>query len=317
MALWQEFNNIDARDYAAQHPRLFEYVREQMTLPGKQFLLIGDPDHYNEKIQTFLNSPTLAALLKYATIPHTCIERPREIVSPERLEVYKQRSCSPLELWHELKADFEHWSVRNQVGEDAESVRALASNEINELASFMAPRLLGFASAGLRMTAADSLQWKRGLVPGLGERLFLGDREVASYIKQQAHGEKTAVIYGASHFRYDGSIRDRLGRENCVCIEISDDMDSCVDNLSDQNVVADMKPDMIYLLKEKKLVAPDDALYGMNSFMPGDSFHQRSKRAVTQAFGPQAGAQAKSDALGQITRLPGFDPKWFTYVPTS
>ena len=40
-------------DYEARHPALFAYVKEQMTRPEKQFLLIGDTDHNDPDVYGF------------------------------------------------------------------------------------------------------------------------------------------------------------------------------------------------------------------------------------------------------------------------
>src|SRR5262249_51891348 len=95
MAIWQEFNNIDARDYAALHPELFAYVKEAMAQPGKQYLLIGDTDHDNEgDLDKFKKGPALAALFKHASIPHVAVETVRELATPEELGTYRWKAAA-------------------------------------------------------------------------------------------------------------------------------------------------------------------------------------------------------------------------------
>jgi hypothetical protein len=122
--LWEEFNNIDVRDYQALHPELFAYVKEAMAAPDKQYLLIGDTAHTNSELGKFFGSPGLAALCKYAGIPHVAIEMRREILEQGRLDSHRREmnALSPqaLEaretgLLKDLVANIQNWAGRYEL----------------------------------------------------------------------------------------------------------------------------------------------------------------------------------------------------------
>ena len=350
MAIWEEFNNIDTRDYATQHPALFAYVKEAMAAPGKQYLLIGDSNHGDDELKKFKSSPALAALFKQAAVAHVCVEVPRELAPPARMGAYRAQLGSASEtldkteaaFWRDFEFAWRDWAARYGKDGDGDVLRQLNRNigiitdmvkrkrisaeegqrKLDRLdneaiafnRSYWGPRLLGFVHAGLRVTAADSWQWKSALVHGDGERIFLGDREVAGYIDSQARGQKTAVIYGAGHFQYDGTLAARLGREKCVHIDIYADRSEYQRRLGVAKTYADILPDKVYLLKEQALEDPDPALYRA-ARKRTDDMAQRDKDDVVRRYGPDARPAAKTAAVARLVKVPGTDPQYFDYVP--
>jgi hypothetical protein len=349
MTLQESFDNINTQDYKSRHPALFAYVREQMAAPHKQYLLIGDTGHLDPALREFLKSPVLAALFNHAALPHICVEMPREIASPERLAAYRARqeageipSDNDRTFWREFQTDLWRWAgnydvqhytrelqqLRATIAHIQKMVRqrtiapagaqirfkCLEDRSIEKTQSFYESSLLGFSQAGLRVTAADSWQWIPFLVPSCGERTFLGDREVAAYIDRQAQNEKTAIIYGSSHFWYEGTLASRLGHDKSVHIDFYASRDSYKNALEKYKCHADFMPDRVYLLKEGILEAPDPALYRITSARTDDP-DQKLKDNVAQRFGPDAGPAAKAAAIAKIVKLPHIDPQYFNYVP--
>ena len=354
MALWEEFNNIDVRDYQALHPELFAYVKEAMAGPGKQYLLIGDTAHSNDDIKKFKNSPTLAALFRYAAVPHVCLETDREGMSPARLGAYREKldavrnGLLPEEALEKAEAGFwkdldlnwrrmaerydKYNAVSRQIRKNTEMfaslvrrgritpekgariLQQLEDSYPDSTRRYLGARTLGFTHAGLRVTAADSWQWQDPPLRNLGERIFLGDREVANYIGAQAHGEKTAVIYGAAHFQYDGALGARLGRDQCVHIDIYAGRDEYLRQFSKGKSYTDFMPDRIYLLRERVLEKPNAALYRAAKYRTRDEA-QDYKDGVARTFGPNARPARKEAAIARIKKLPEMDAGWFNYIP--
>jgi hypothetical protein len=174
--------------------------------------------------------------------------------------------------------------------------------------------LLGFSQAGLRATAADSRQWLEG-TPGQAERLFLGDREVAHYIRGRAGADRTAVVYGAGHFYYNDTMASRLGRGQCVHVDIYPDRATYEKLRSRYPTHVDMAPDKVYILDEKRLEDADMALYRSAPERDGDKI-QQLRDEVAYLFGPDAPIMARASCIGECLHpLPGTDPQWFDYIP--
>ncbi len=337
MGIKEEFNNIDVAGFAREHPALFAYVREQMARPGKQFLLIGDTNHKNENLQPFLSSPALAALFNHAALAHVCIEAPRESMTPQLLAAYKahkDRTDAEDSFWQAFDSLYIEDALRHDIRPDAGRQRGwleylersglspaesadildqISRERIRGFKNVWNSPSLGFIHAGLQITAADSSQWKENSIPGTGERFFLGDREVADYIKSQVSNEKAAIIYGAAHFRYDGMMKSRLGLEACVHIDIFPDRESCRPN-HDDPLYADILPDMVYIISERALEKPDPARYRAAAARTGDDY-QVMKDRVARIYGTDADPAEKAKALAKIEKLPSVDPQYFNYVP--
>lgn len=309
--LWQEFNNIDVRDYEALYPELFAYVREQMAGLDKQFLLIGDTNHHDTGLRRFLESPALAALFKAAAIPHVCTERPREIVPPERVALYREavkinpQGAERL-FWAGVRVDLRHWRKQYHID-------GISDPLLGRVKGFYGPQMLGFTHAGLRMSAVDSIQWRETQIPGAAERAFLGDREVAAYIKAQVRNEKTAIIYGMGHFLYEHGMASRLGRENCLHIDFYADRESYEAN-SYRRIYRDMMPDRVCFLKERALKEPDPRYYCTVTDIL-DDMAQAWKLAVILRYGEGADSAVKARVQSRIKVIPGMDRKWFDFVP--
>jgi len=121
----------------------------------------------------------------------------------------------------------------------------------------------GFGAAGLKVHACDNFQWMSPLVPGRGERLFLGDKEIADKISSLApENGKTAIIYGASHFRYAGTMADELDPEESLHIDFYSSRRAYGNIRRHFTTFADQLPDYVYLVEERSLEAPDPELYG-------------------------------------------------------
>ncbi len=349
--LWEEFNNLSLPECAARHPALFAYVKKEMAAPEKQFLFVGDTQHSSEENHKFLFSPELAGLCRYVGIPHVAIEMRREMLPRNDLESYcrqfnaltaQERQAGEQSLLKDFKAHLREWAGGYELNiysahlrdwqESIENVRAQVRNglrrpadaerlfkqwdeeyESGEQAGW-ARRVFGFIHAGLRVTPADSWQWWPSIVPTDGERFYLGDREVADYIGQKAQGEKTLITYGAGHMWHRGGLCDRLGREKCVYIDIHQDRDA-YDQIKHYGCRADVMPDRVYLLKERALEAPDPALYQAPENLAHNQL-QDWEDEVLQKYGAAVEPAAKEAAVSKIAKLPGFDPKYFTYTPS-
>jgi hypothetical protein len=297
----KEFNNLDVPAYTARHPDLFAYVREQMAGPGKQFLLIGDTSHKDGDLEKFLHGPALAALFSHAAVPHVAWETPREMIPQARLDAFRDK-CSQYRQGLLTAAGLNDARIAFFTG-GLESGRYYWDKSI-----------LGFMEAGLRTTPADSIQWRDG-TPCDAERVFLGDREVASYIEAQAHGDKTAFVYGAAHLCYDGSLGTRLSREKCVHIDIyaSRAAYERVKNYHDTHV--DVTPDKVYLVEERALEEPDRAAYFSASDRLDDP-RQSEKDDIARNYGPEAEPFANATAMmNRVRILPQTNRRWFDYVP--
>lgn len=295
------FNSLDVAGHAAAHPDLFAYVKEAMAQPDKQYLLIGDTSHSNETLHAFLHSPALAALFNYAAVPHVAWEEKRERIPQERLDAFREK-C-------------------NQYRQGLLSPAQLNDARISFFAGgletgryFWDKNMLGFTQAGLRMTPADSSQWHDEGSPGVAERLFLGDREVAHYIADHAHGEKTGIVYGATHFAYVDTLGSRLGRDKCVHVDIYADRASYEKFSAKYDTHADFIPHKVYILDERRLEDADIALY--RSTDKDDDPMQQARDEVAYLYGstPQTLTQMMA-VHDNLVPQPGFDPQWFTYVP--
>ncbi len=296
MSPWKRFESINVRDYEARHPTLFSYVKEQMNRPDKQFLLIGDIHHHHHRIQSFLSSPDLAALFKHAAIPHVCLEMEREFIRPyqqaeyrAQLEAYKNGDITETEM---RQLEIKLWS-------------GIPHNS----------QMIGFTHANIEVTAADSLQWRTntGFVPDTATRAFLGDREVSAYIKKQSQDKKTAVIYGAGHFRYDDTLSTRLGLENCVYIEIFASKEEYLLHFREGGFYTDTLPDQVYFLAETKLEKPDPALYHIGERNNDDG--QRFRQNIIKNFSMNADPHKKEAATAKIKKWKHIDPDYFHYRP--
>lgn len=297
-----EFNNLDVAGYVVLHPELFTYVKEAMAQPGKQYLLVGDTNHNSIPLKNFLTGAPLAALFRHAAIPHVAVETKRELLEPQYLEMFRSR-CR---MYHSGQI------TREQMEKDRDWLfdRGDAGAPNNKRT------LLGYAQAGLRMTPADSRQWHNEGVHRDAERLFLGDREVAHYIARRARGEKTGIVYGAGHFYYSDAMASRLGRDKCVHVDIYPDRATYQKLRTDFRLHVDTAPDKVYILDERCLEDADMSLY--RRVERDNDPMQNERLEVAYLYNPCPQTMAQMTAVGtHLIPQPGFDPKWFTYVPTS
>ncbi len=353
MGLRQEFNNLDIQGYAAKHPALFAYVKEQMAAPGKQYLLLGDTHHEDKYLQDFLFSPLMAALIKHASIHAVCLEAPREIIRAENIAAYRaalnKHTAPPKDLataernfWQNMMADQELWAKQVEIAGDSTACRrrqdmielikrqldqksitpSLAEKKLRDIQNhvisgkndFWGDRLLGFTQAALTVHAVDSIQWRPSLVPSLTERIFLGDREVTDYIKAQTGNEKTAVIYGSGHLNYDGAMTGHLGRESCLLVQIYSNRNTYKYLNSSFNLHADFMPDKVYLVEEDLIESPAPELFQGHKDRYPDRF-QELKEIAMQTYGENADAKIKAKARANITMLRSTDKEYFDYKP--
>ena len=347
MSLWEEFSNINVQEHERLHPELFAYVKGEMEKPEKQFLLIGDTNHYNGSLRKFLKSPALVALFNHAVIPHVCIEYPRELAPPAILSTTREKVAEHGEIpeakfWNELLARAWDWHKISPKGAASHPLHHL-HNRLKEFGDRMGQGslrqkialklagavsnldtygyknswehgLLGFTYANLRVTAADSLQWQEPIFPGLGERLFLGDREVAAYIKGQAGQAKTVVIYGSAHFRYHGTMGANLKRDNSLQVDVYSSRDSYTNPEKNYPHYADFIPERVYLLKERALEKPNPYFYRRAANL-NDDLSQRRKSRIDKCFGAAADPGERAALVAKITKLPHIDSEYFNYVP--
>lgn len=329
MALWEEFNNIDVRDYESRHPALFAYVKEQMARPGKQYLLVGDTNHMSAPLIEFLNSPAFAALLKHAGIENVCIEKYREEIPPRNFEEYKQA----LEDWragnirdkdltragnHFLSdgtyKNFLQRPLTKKIWQALWPVQDSALTTIAVNKFLKGGMTLGLTHAGFNVAAVDSKQW--GMVDGkVDVRLFLGDREVADRIREQAHDNRTAVIYGAAHYARHDSIQGYLDPERTVRIDVYESKESY---LADVRLIPtlhkdEVMPDRIYFVEDDLLAEPNPARHLWQDDESNPDAQNRQK--IINSFGAAADPEAKAAALTTFEQRPYIDKDYFTYKP--
>ena len=149
---------------------------------------------------------------------------------------------------------------------------------------------------------------------GLAHRIFLGDREVAHYIAEQSRGQKTGVVYGASHFYYQGAMASRLGRDKCIHVDIFADRDHYRQTMMNDEMFTDYMPDRVYLVKERKLEMPDERLYRLAKTRDKDP-RQLVKQVIVRTFGQHANPVTKAKAIEKIEVAGNMDPAWFNYEP--
>ena len=299
-----EFNNLDVAGYAALHPALFAYVKNAMAQPGKQFLLVGDTDHDSESLDHFIRGPGLAALFNYAAIPHVAREMPREMFPLEQIAAFREK-CG----------QYSQGLITAQERDEAQE-RFFADNAPDSPLTKRA--ILGMTKAGLRVTPADSAQWYDNASLN-AERLFLGDREVAHYIRGMAGADKTAVVYGSGHFYYTDTMGSRFGRDKCVHVDIFPDRATYERHHKPQDrkfnpLHVDLMPDKVYILDERSLEDPDPAVF----FSAPDKEDDRAqdwRDEVNYMYGPNPPMLAGLMTAEYLRPMRGMDPQWLTYVP--
>ncbi len=367
----KEFGGIHARDYAAQHPVLFAFVKDRMSRPGKQFLLIGDTDHNNPLISDFIDGLPVMALLQHAGISHSCIEQMRELLPPYQIEIYSEqakRHQAGMLSDDEFKKfegtfcrhsaiDFTNFWIMHTANRQAfqnPGAKNIDTQELKQRQDALGNKgpsiklLYNYVQAGIRITAADSLQWRECLpideerkekrkpfAPFRAEtenfefycqevacRLLLGDPEVAAYIDRKSAGQKTAVIYGDAHFSYKDGMRARLDRDKCLYIAFYANRRQYEKSMLERNPVErNVFPDRIYFIEERILDRPDpDSLYGEyikkdHSLIAANAHFDRAMRLTRHYFGPHASPEEKTEAQGRVTRLDRIDPRYLDYIP--
>lgn len=283
-----EFHVSGWQGLAMEHPLLFAYVREGMKSGKKKFLLLGDNGHNDSGLQEFLNSPALAALVRQSEISTVCLEMPREEATVERMELYRdalQEGSSESVI---KSAGDALWKSIKETRRDYFRAAGIDDEVTDKYMNYWHPRLAGFMAAGLRTVAVDSWKWAPEFLSATEEaeyeRVFLGDREVAGYIKQQAGQGKTAVIYGAHHLKYEGTLRAHLAPESSIHIDIFSDRKTYVEKHEAWKTNADFLPDRVYLISEKALEHPDPALYRFTENRLDDRM-QKHKEKIAQSVG--------------------------------
>jgi hypothetical protein len=316
MSLAGEFNHIDVRDYEARHPALFAYVKEQMAQPGKQFLLVGDTNHTNEAVKTFLGSSGMAALCKYANIHHVAVELHREFAPSETMAAYVERlndqESADFAFWESFKKNLRKKWMKKLFPEMDEG------KVLENCKTIWRDRTFGYMHAGLNVINAASLQWDTTTIDGitLAERVFLGDRETAAYIKSRVNNQKAAIIYGANHFLYEEALSSHLDRKKCIHIDVYSNRLAYIDSFKDGFSYADFLPDRVFLIEENILEPPDLALYRIAKDKRWDGV-QMYKKGIARLYGSHADPSEKDAAIGRITKIPGIDPQYFNYTPVT
>ncbi len=316
MSLVEEFNNIDVRDYEARHPALFAYVKEQMAQPGKQFLLMGDTNHDDGVVREFISGPGMAALFRKADIKHVNLEFYRELAPPETTAAYKVKMNDP------EAADKAYWTsfTNNLKKEWVKRILGTASED--EISMHTKPiwrsRSFGYMQAGLNVINAASLQWDDEVIEGvtLAERVFLGDRETAAYIKNCVNDQKAAVIYGAGHFQYEDTLASHLDKKRCVHVDVYRNRQNYIHLLRAGLSYADLLPDRVFLIEENILESPDPGLYKIAKDKMDDRF-QRRKEGIARLYGSHANPGEKAAAIARIAKIPGIDSQYFNYIPAT
>jgi hypothetical protein len=275
-------------------------VKEAMAEPGRQFLLVGDTWHKDDDLEKFLRSPALAALFNYAAIPHVAWEVAREDVPQERLDAFRE-ACG---LYRQGRLNDDQL---------AGARREFFANGLEDQRKYIDRSLTGFMQAGLRTTPADSLQWRDG-TPDNAERVFLGDREVSSYIGARARGEKTAVVYGAAHFYYNDSMGTRFGRDRCVHLDIYPSRAVYENFRTRHRMYVDHMPDKVYLVAERALENPDPSIYFSACERENDEA-QEWRDDIARIYGENAEVWTKANALmNRVRQMPGMQ-EWFDFIP--
>lgn len=345
----QRYTRADARQAISKHPELFEAV--QIGMSDKTFLKLGDSWHQDKKLQNFLSSPDLAALFNHAAIGQVAIEFARQgadsHITTRLGEKSRRHAIGNLgrEFWLRERRGFwntvletrKAWNARHNIRGLEQAIKEL-SNGKSELRRHLDRQFTGFGAAGLKVHACDNFQWMRPLVPGNAERLFLGDREIADKIKSiTPENNKSAIIYGAAHFRYIGTMGDKLPPEDSLHIDLYSSRRAYEKIRRHFTTRADLMPDYVYLLKERSLESPDPELYGIapepsddadacidtvlrryadKVSRPYEDVFQRQKMQVVLDYSFSPPMDDEREIKG-ITRLPTTDKKYFTLMPSN
>ncbi len=215
------------------------------SLPDdRQFFMIGDTNHECPKIREFIfkNFDYLDSL-KEKGFKHIVLEYPDAYEGPAKAY------------------------INHEIGRDE------ARNLIAEIFSYHCPGLAKYAlDEGDEMIRLADAYTKAGLeFHFLDQHLFegeennennlhdrIGDHErmLAAKIQERVGADKTAIIYGAAHFKYSFSMRGLLGADKCTVVNLyGSEEDYNTIELSRRSNCT-YQPDCIHAIDENKVIIP-------------------------------------------------------------
>lgn len=318
MQNWTEYTHAanPARNNTA-HPGLKALLQGEM--PGLRYLKIGDTWHRDTALQDFLASPDFAGVMAIAGIRSVGLELARQLFTPDmaretesRAQLLRTRQIDPQTYEHyrqKIWQDFENarsgWA-RNYPVRGLEQIGQARKDHWDK-------QIFGFNATGMTVHGIDNFQWMRDLIPGAAERLYLGDREVADHTIAQTFPRKTAIIYGADHFRYFGTMGEFLKPDNSLHIDIYSSRRAYERIRKHFSAYSDMMPDYVYLLDEKSVERPDPALYRRLDDPQADIYQRYKQQAIDQF--KNAATTDRALAAAGITKLESTRQSYFRISP--
>jgi hypothetical protein len=190
-----------------------------------QYLLIGDTNHGNKAISTWLSSGVFLVKLKEKGFTDVVMERPYE--NKTLMESLNGGDASVLDEDVIMKhvGDREFMSKAHSLGLRVHCLDWQISNEIKT---------------------------KSEMISILYER-HKNDEVLAEEIKKTTGDRKTAVIYGSAHFAYENGLADLLGHEKCRHVNIHENLEDYLDPLVKQN--ARFPAPYVYVIEEDAVIA--------------------------------------------------------------
>ncbi len=176
----------------------YEWV--ERTPDNAQYVLIGDTHHYNKDLAEWRDGGVYIPALQNAGIKHLVLELP-----------------------YELEPALEQFFADSQASTD------YLANEFLKLCPTMGNKVIKIAElcasarkAGIVVHALDA-QITQNLdqkSPRFFFERLAHDSKLARKIKDKVGHEKTAILYGNTHFGYESTLVDQLGANNCRMIDV-------------------------------------------------------------------------------------------------
>ena len=299
------------------HSGLGMLLRSEM--PGLRYLKIGDTWHRDTALQEFLSGADLAGILANAGIRSVGIELARQLLTPSmarqteaQARMLRTRQIDPQtydrhrrKLWQDFETARQDWARRLPI----RGLDQIGQNRLDHWDK----QIHGFNAAGLTVHGIDNFQWMRDLIPGPAERLYLGDREVTDHAIAQTFPRKTAIIYGADHFRYHGTMGEFFKPDDSLHIDIYSSRRAYERIRKHFSAHSDMIPDYVYLLDEQSVERPDPDLYRRVDDPQADMYQRYKQQALNDYTNAATSDHPLADA--GITKLDSTRRSYFRISP--
>ena len=173
----------------------------------QQFILMGDTNHFDKDLRGWIFKGEYLESLKSAGVTDLVIEYSLD-AQPILSRLYKG----------EFKS--------------MKSLSAALKNELNENVdvSRIATLAMRAKRHGMRLHALDQdltsfLEPGEEKSPKFAFNRLQKDKPLSKAIKDAVGNRKTAILYGAGHFRYETSLIEQLGQNNCRVIDLYNDLE--------------------------------------------------------------------------------------------